>query len=284
MTEPDITFHHASAPVMMMEESYPQSAQYSPPPSAPSLFIPPGAATASMTIPPPVLSMNNNNMMRMNPSFSLIRLHPTHADYKNTSFDGETMRTLHQQGYTDGFIQSLHQTIYAYPLRIWIVDNSGSMKASDGTKIVTTDTTNLNHNNTNQQQPTMKMITGCSRWIEMQQTIEYHAQFAAHIRAPMVFCFLNPPTTSSPILVQQEFGIGIDSYDTIPNDVRIALQNTSNHPIRCHAVNISFEWNTSSYSTHGTILTSEWYKNCHYYCHRWLTIGCTRVYNRIYKK
>lgn len=189
----------------------------------PTVFVPPpvnnsNLATSMMTTSLPVTNNYNSN----NNPLMQIRLNPYHRQRQQnmSSFDADTMRSLHEQGYTDGLIDALHETMRHTPLRIWIVDNSGSMKTSDGTKIATNPKTNM-----------IQLISGCSRWTEMQQTIEYHAQLAANISAPTIFRLLNPPvrssssSSSSNMPLTQQFGIAIDSYDTVQNDLTITLQS-----------------------------------------------------------
>jgi hypothetical protein len=48
------------------------------------------------------------------------------------------VRNLQSQGYTNGLIQALAKNTQVFPLRIWVVDNSGSMAAGDGHRIVAT--------------------------------------------------------------------------------------------------------------------------------------------------
>ena len=67
----------------------------------------------------------------------------------------------------------MEQSKQAFPLSIWIVDNSGSMIHVDGHRII-------------QKQNQLKLVE-CTRWAEMQQTIEYHAMMAAQLQSPTVF-------------------------------------------------------------------------------------------------
>merc|ERR1719313_2295301 len=68
-----------------------------------------------------------------------------------------------------------------FPLRIWVVDNSGSMVTGDGHRLVHTGSSND------------VRYVNCSRWAEIQETVEYHAQIAALLEAPTVFRLLNDP-------------------------------------------------------------------------------------------
>lgn len=57
--------------------------------------------------------------------------------------------------------------------RVWLVDNSGSMKMWDGHLVLNRD-------------------TGCTRWDEAKETITCHAQLSAALGAPTDFRLLNP--------------------------------------------------------------------------------------------
>ena len=50
----------------------------------------------------------------------------------------EQIQQLTNQGYTRGLANSLSNTIKNFPLRIWVVDNSGSMRNTDGHRFVET--------------------------------------------------------------------------------------------------------------------------------------------------
>ena len=76
-----------------------------PPPNAPSAF----------TAPPHDYGISNG---------------PTRA------VDSNQVKRLKEQGYTEGLAHSLNDVQRNFPLRIWVVDNSGSMATTDGHRIV----------------------------------------------------------------------------------------------------------------------------------------------------
>jgi hypothetical protein len=92
------------------------------------------------------------------------------------------LETLKQQGFTEGTAQTLLESISAFRLRIWVIDNSGSMNTTDGHRL------KLGSNGTIQE------LNG-TRWKELQETMEYHIQLASLLGAPSEFRMLN--TTSS---------------------------------------------------------------------------------------
>jgi len=93
-------------------------------------------------------------------------------------------------------------------LRIWIVDNSGSMLTNDGTRILETKNNDRN-----------VRYVQCTRWRELQDTVEYHARLAALLKAPTVFRLLNDP---GQISGPQQFSVG-ERPDFIQEDLESAL-------------------------------------------------------------
>jgi len=116
--------------------------------------------------------------------------------------------TLKDQGYTSGLINSIARSNVTFPLRIWIVDNSGSMMNGDGHRLVETGYSN-----------DVKFVS-CTRWAEIQETVEYHIQIAALLGAPTVFRLMNDP---GKMAGPQQFSIGERGPDSIPEDVNLAL-------------------------------------------------------------
>jgi Mg-chelatase subunit ChlD len=123
----------------------------------------------------------------------------------------EQIQQLMKQGYTRGLAASLAQTIRTYPLRIWVVDNSGSMQHTDGHRFVETKSTNH-----------VKVVS-CSRWDEIKDCITYHAQMAAALEAPTTFRMLNDPAVGPN---SQQFGIAENSLDknVILGEVQRAIE------------------------------------------------------------
>lgn len=116
--------------------------------------------------------------------------------------------SLRDQGYTDGLIKSIARSNMDFPLRIWIVDNSGSMAAGDGHRLVSTGYSN-----------DVRFVS-CSRWAEIKETVEYHAQIAALLEAPTVFRLLNDPGRMAG---PQQFSIAERGSEFVSEDLSIAL-------------------------------------------------------------
>ena len=68
-------------------------------------------------------------------------------------------------------------------------------------------------------------LVACSRWAEMQQTVDYHVQMAALIKSPTVFRLLNDP---GKVVGPQQFSIGERGEQHISEDVAIAQQTMMN--------------------------------------------------------
>jgi len=64
----------------------------------------------------------------------------------------------------------------------------------------------------------------CSRWAEIQETVDYHAQMAALLAAPTVFRLLNDPGS---IVGPQQFSIADKGLGMIEEDLRIARTTMS---------------------------------------------------------
>jgi uncharacterized protein YegL len=128
----------------------------------------------------------------------------------------QTIQSLMKQGYTRGLATSIAQTIKSFPLRIWVVDNSGSMQHTDGHRFVETRRTQ-----------DVKVVN-CSRWDEIKGCVEYHAQVSAALEAPTTFRMLNDPRVGPN---SQQFGIAEKTLD--PNVIQeevsraVAIMNQS---------------------------------------------------------
>jgi hypothetical protein len=120
---------------------------------------------------------------------------------------------LKKQGYTHGLAVSLIQMKRHFPLRIFLVDNSGSMSTQDGHRLV----------ETSKAQDVRVVL--CTRWGEMQETVSYHVQMAALIEAPTTFRLLNDP---GQINGPQQFGVADKGHSRISQDVDVAINTIKN--------------------------------------------------------
>ena len=150
--------------------------------------------------------------MEYSPTAPTAPLIPT-ANTNDQPLSPSTIASLREQGFTTGLTQALQTNKLAFAKSIWIVDNSGSMQTRDGKRIVVD-----HHHN-------YKLVE-CSRWAELQQTVEYHAQLAALVTAPTTFRLLNDPGR---VAGPQTFSIAVDgnalpTAASLDRDVTVALQ------------------------------------------------------------
>jgi hypothetical protein len=82
---------------------------------------------------------------------------------------------LASEGFPRGLANQLLKTRTAFPLRYWIVDNSGSMGISDGKK------------------QTPRGPVQCTRWEELRETVNFHGRLADVMGSATEFRLLNPP-------------------------------------------------------------------------------------------
>lgn len=123
---------------------------------------------------------------------------------KSKVMDQDQIRKLQEQGFTRGLAEAMTQNNAAFPLRIWVVDNSGSMISRDGMRMVKTSNGGY------------KMVE-CTRWVELQETVECHIRFAGLLEAPTVFRLLNPENSV------QQFSVAENGPDCIQQDIQHAL-------------------------------------------------------------
>ena len=101
---------------------------------------------------------------------------------------------LKQMGFPCGLAEELGKTRAVYPVRFWVLDNSGSMMQNDGTSI------------------RGSISVQCTRWAELQETVNYHANLAGTLQATSVFRMLNDPGVR---FGPQEFSIAEEGKNVI---------------------------------------------------------------------
>lgn len=100
---------------------------------------------------------------------------------------------LQSVGMPDGLNEAFLKSGEDFPLRIWVVDNSGSMQTVDGKRIVF-------------GPGGREAVVESSRWAELGDSIVWHATLAAHLGAPTEIRLLNPPGHSSPQVLSVGLG------------------------------------------------------------------------------
>jgi hypothetical protein len=127
----------------------------------------------------------------------------------------EQVECLRAQGFPSALARALSlQSTRAFPLRLWIVDNSGSMREPDGRRLVESST-----------KDNVKWAK-TTRWEELKDTVTYHAQLAGLLQAPTEFMLLNPPANNG--LHQMSVAeMGPDMIDEDLYSLKSALASTS---------------------------------------------------------
>jgi len=135
------------------------------------------------------------------------------APINQNGISEDQIKQLEEQGFTRGLAQAVGETTDVFPLRIWIVDNSGSMTQNDGHRFVETS-----------KSSDVKVVS-CTRWKEIQETVEYHARMAALLKAPTIFRLLNKPENN---VCPPVFGIADKGEHLIDSDLQVALRTIMN--------------------------------------------------------
>jgi len=100
---------------------------------------------------------------------------------------------LQSLGVPSGVAEELKASVQSFPLRIFVVDNSGSMSTPDGHRL---------HQNRNGSQT----FVNCTRWAELAESLRWHATLAARLGARTEFRLLNPPGNGAPQVVVTGLG------------------------------------------------------------------------------
>ena len=117
---------------------------------------------------------NPNNHRRLN----------NHRSPSSTDIDNQNRQHLIKYGFPVGLRDQIVKTLQQFPLRIWVLDNSGSMTQNDGNLFV----------------PSKKRMITCTRWDELQETMKFHLSVAADLQAPCILRLLNPGHDGSQVM------------------------------------------------------------------------------------
>lgn len=143
----------------------------------------------------------NSSSQQLQPSFETFDL-PDTSNFEER-LNSRQMKDLKSLGFPTGLAEAMNLNRRKFPLRVWIVDNSGSMKQDDGSRII------FGNNK-------VKMVQ-CTRWKEMVQTLEFHTEFVGStLESPTIFRLLNRPLSKK---VSREFKIG---FDTAGHEIKSA--------------------------------------------------------------
>jgi hypothetical protein len=160
--------------------------------------VPPGSPRqASMSVDPPSRSIQASSVQVGPPSMSM---HSSSLNVAPTSMPGASQSMLQDTEWHDdkdavarlvrekfpiGLAQELQKSKLSFPLRLWVVDNSGSMLNSDCSRVVEMEGSGGG-----------KMdVIKCNRWNELQHTVQRQAQLAQILGATTTFRLLNKSRT-----------------------------------------------------------------------------------------
>jgi len=89
-----------------------------------------------------------------------------------------------------------------FPLRMWVIDNSGSMQTCDGKRVA-------------YKSNGAPVAVTCSRWDELGDSLDFHAGLAVNLGAPTMFYVLNPPGGGVPQTMWCGTGAPARETDTV---------------------------------------------------------------------
>lgn len=123
------------------------------------------------------------------------------------------MDELKSQGFTNGLARTLIHNREAVAVRIWLVDNSGSMNNTDGHLVV---------------QATDKIRNvPCTRWEEVTGALLWHAEFNANMKAPMVIRLANDPGVNAG---PQQLGVSASENVNVDSELQRLRRLLKCHP------------------------------------------------------
>lgn len=132
-----------------------------------------------------------------------------------TSISDDQLTILTKQGFTKGLANAAGANCEDFPVRFWIIDNSGSMNKADGHRIIETSAKDD------------VRIVDCTRWEEIKECVNYHANLAALLLLPTVFKFLNNPGARAGA---QQFSVAEYSLQNVQDEqysARTTMSKTS---------------------------------------------------------
>jgi hypothetical protein len=144
------------------------------------------------------------------------------ASKTNSAPNNEHMNRLREQGFPAGLASEMENVKNLYPTRIWIVDNSGSMRLDDGHPWPSEYTSSQNGGSDRARRALVSSRSAkITRWKELQDSVEYHARLGECLHAPSIFRFLNDP---GPQVAPSEVAL-LPSYSAQRLDNRLSVDD-----------------------------------------------------------
>lgn len=122
--------------------------------------------------------------------------------------DAAQKKELHARGFPPGLQACVHASLAHHPLRIWIVDNSGSMQSTDGNRLVLSGTKGR--------------FIQCTRWDELKGTLNEIASLTTIVGARTDMLLLNPSPSGRHVSLVDDGGrsgipvaptVGVENFE-----------------------------------------------------------------------
>eukprot|EP00986_Skeletonema_menzelii_P010189 scaffold4868_cov83-Skeletonema_menzelii.AAC.8 len=143
---------------------------------------------------------NNNNMTKRYPSTSYVEKYLHHY--------------LSALRLPTGFLTSIIKAYKSIDSRLWLMENTSSMKILDSHRA-----------KTDSKLKYIKKEGGHSRWTELSQTVDFHIKMSARCFIPTKFWLVNDPGSS---VGPKRFAVAWGAHDDVKTERAIALDMMSN--------------------------------------------------------
>jgi len=118
----------------------------------------------------------------------------------------EQLNALRQQGFPVGLALEVSESRARFPMRFWSIDNGTSMNERDAKQV-------------NFGTDSRTVIDSCSRWEELQGSVEDQIRLAGLMQISTVFCLRNGVTG------QRKFAVADPTSASVENDVKLAIKS-----------------------------------------------------------
>ena len=161
--------------------------------------------------PPDVLSGSQGSGNRRKLSLTQ-HLHSSRSDHSEQKI-AEARALLTEKNWPHGLQSLLFEEVRKLPLRVFIIDDSGSMSSTDGKK-------NVMYKGKNR-------LVKCSRYEELAESMTFHAKLSHKLAVESHFYFLN--STSTPVIIGA-YGSGSQTQEESANQIGILEAILGNSP------------------------------------------------------